>query len=221
MLIRVLAVFLFFAIFTAQSFTQDTSEIEIPTKTYALQFQITDNFSFSSFQGATFSGKYHLADGGAIRLGVNINAQKNEIESDFFSGDTLLSNEYSDASVISLTINMQSLFYSNVKDNVAFYYGGGPFVKYYKGESSREDSDGTVVGKNTMTQWGAGLGLVIGGEWFVRKNIGLSLEYGLTASYNRSKAEIKESNRNLASEQTKKDFKIAPSNVLFGVSIYF
>ncbi len=221
MLKRFFAALVFFGMFSLQMFSQSSEVTKTPTKTYALQFQITDNFSFSSFQGAMFSGKYHFANGNAVRIGLNVDTENNEIDMDYFTNDTLYSTEKNEADVLSLTMRLQYLFYSSVKDNIAFYYGGGPFVQYYKKESSREFPSGTVVGKNTTTQWNAGLGLVIGGEWFVRKNIGLSLEYGLTASYTRSETEIKESNSNPGSEQTKKYFKIAPSNVLFGISIYF
>ncbi len=221
MLKRVLAVFLFFAIFTAQSFSQDTSEIKIPTKTYALQFQIADNFSFTSFQGALFSGKYHFANGNAVRMGLNVNEQNYEYDIDNFVNDTLYSNEINDGGGLSLSLRLQYLFYSNVKEDVALYYGGGPLLQYYNGEVNRKNSEGIIFEEKTQTQWGIGLSLVIGGEWFVRKNIGLSLEYGLETSYSRSELKAKESNRNPGLGQTKKEFKIKPNNVLFGVSVYF
>ncbi|MGB5288021.1 MAG: hypothetical protein WBN42_05990, partial [Ignavibacteriaceae bacterium] len=66
--IRILLSFLFFfQLFMSTVFSQSSSNLDSLDGKFALQFQISDNFKLSNFQGTTFSGKYHFGKMDAIR----------------------------------------------------------------------------------------------------------------------------------------------------------
>ena len=60
-------------LFITTGFSQSTSYLDSLNGKYALQFQISENFNLSSFQGTTFSGKYNFSSRDAVRLGLSIN----------------------------------------------------------------------------------------------------------------------------------------------------
>jgi hypothetical protein len=69
-------------LFITTGFFQSTSYLDSLDGKFALQFQITDNFQLSSFQGAILSGKYHFSSRDAVRLSLSLDFgdSKNEIE---------------------------------------------------------------------------------------------------------------------------------------------
>ena len=223
-------IFLFFLIplFYASSeiFAQDTvqedmAENPLDEKDWALQFEISDNFTLTSFQGTILSVKYHLDTQKALRLGTSI---------DLFTGTKKDNNDgpgYADgtkenASTYDITITFQYVRYPQSKRRVLFFYGAGPFLEYksdsytYKKENSYSDQE------HEETIWGLGISGIIGGEWFVTQDISLLGEYGAKAGYYSSKNSHEEENGYDGVDEIEvQEFILEPLSVKFGVSVYF
>ena len=61
---------LFFILLIVATTNAQSSYLDSLDGKYALQFQISENFTLSDFQGTTLSGKYQTGKRTAIRLGV-------------------------------------------------------------------------------------------------------------------------------------------------------
>ncbi|MBZ0198551.1 MAG: hypothetical protein K8H86_01700 [Ignavibacteriaceae bacterium] len=167
--------------FTSAGFAQDSTLIKLKNH-FALQFQLGDNIRLTSFEGFTISGKYHLSKF-AIRAGIeagNFNTKSNNRN---FTADTLTSSTEEENHGINIRINLQGLYYFNVYKDVAAYTGGGPFFAFYKRNKTayyNYSSPEKKIQKENSTE--IGLTALIGVEWFVKENIGLSAEYGINFS---------------------------------------
>lgn len=98
---------------TVQVYSQDSTYLDKLNGKFALQFQITSNFTLSHFQGTTFSGKYHFDNRSAIRVGVStqINNSEDDItasELDSFYVHPSYSNSYD---YQTYSVNLQYLNY--------------------------------------------------------------------------------------------------------------
>lgn len=79
---------IFIFIFSNISSPQNGSYLDSLDKRFALQFQITDNFSLTDFQGTIFSGKYHFAKREAVRIGLSVSLGDSETETELTRLDT-------------------------------------------------------------------------------------------------------------------------------------
>ena len=175
------ALFITIILLSNRSFAQDSTLIKLD-KHFALQFQLGDNFKLTNFNGYTFSGKYHLSKF-AIRVGAEVGSFNRQNNRTAFNADTLLSNNTFEYHSINIRINLQGLYYLSVYKDIAAYVGGGPFFAFNKLNKAVFYNPNTLdktTEKENATE--IGLTALIGVEWFVKENIGLSAEYGIDFS---------------------------------------
>jgi len=213
------------------SFAQ-TNEKPINLKgKWALQFQIDRYFTLSEFQGGTISGKYHLNNSSAIRFGARINTTSDDSEGSLTMGlpdTTMSSSRNSTTSYQSIMFLAEYLHYSAISDNIAMYLGAG--VNYSTNPRTVEETyiDNNTTSSPTMTdevEWTEyGVQLLIGVEWFVRSNIGLTAEYSsryysaereATSTFDDGDGSVMTETYNSSYSGFDYDY------VKFGVSIYF
>jgi hypothetical protein len=163
---------LIFCLFLSPNlFSQDSTRNSLAKDKFALQFQV-NGFYFQPFLGSNLSCKYHVSDNSAWRLGIGISAStdlSNKID------DTAITND----EYLSFNLNIQYIHYIKTVDDVSLYAGSGP---YYSRLFSKSGS-----WQYRDNNWSLGLNGIIGVEWFFKKNMSLSGEYGLSAGYRISK----------------------------------
>lgn len=210
---------LFFILSLVSTTTAQTSYLDSLDGKFALQFQISDNFQLSSFQGSTLSGKYHLGKRSAIRLGLSIELNSFEKEETILS-DTL--NDYGtnrDSKLIGMSLNAQYIYYLAVNDDIAAFGGIGPFFTYQYLNSNEYDPDGNFIYEQKQTNYIPGLDIIFGVEWWFNKSMSLSAEYGLSLSYSSSNYKVKRTYYESKIVLTRWD--ISAMHVNFGISVYF
>jgi hypothetical protein len=95
---------LFFILTLTNTTSAQTSYLDSLDGKYALQFQISENFTLSDFQGAILSGKYHLGKRSAIRLGLSINFDDSDSDREITLSDSLNYHENAETNSIGFTI---------------------------------------------------------------------------------------------------------------------
>ena len=88
-LIGIISIQIFFLLFTKDCLPQNESYLDSLEGKFALQFQISDNFNLTNFQGTTFSGKYHFSGSDAIRLGLSLDFGNSEIDGNTNQNDSV------------------------------------------------------------------------------------------------------------------------------------
>jgi hypothetical protein len=203
----------------------------------AVQFQIRNNFTLGSFQGAAFSYKQHLQPSFALRIGVSVSFNDGNFESTShqFISDTLYgsANSTRDQSGTSIQLNTQAIWYSESPLGILLFYGTGPFVGFSRNHQE-EVSVGTLVNvpqsksttEGTSTSWSVGLSGLAGVEWFASKTISLHAEYGISLgrywSNNESTSSYQSQNHSSStSEGNGQSWSLTSNGVLLGLSVYF
>jgi hypothetical protein len=189
-----------------------TSYLDSLDGKFALQFQISENFTLTDFQGAILSGKYHLSNRSAVRLGLSMKFSDSDAEASFIEFDSLLNNKTISSSLFGFGINAQYLYYLQVWDVIGFYSGIGPFINYEFREITSEDySKGEDLS--------IGLDAIAGVEWSFIKFMSFSAEYGFQFYYFYRTSNSKSNNS--TSEATVKSWIFSADQVKFGISVYF
>jgi opacity protein-like surface antigen len=173
-------------IFITTGFSQSTSYLDSLDGKFALQFQITENFSLSNFQGTVFSGKYNFSNRDAIRLGISVSFNDSESEVTNTRPDTNLVNTSShNVNRINIVLNAQYLYTLTTLSDIGFFIGLGPFLKYENNKIEQNVNTNQSIDSRTETTkyYGLGLDLICGVEWMFIKNMSLSAEYGLRFIY--------------------------------------
>ncbi len=203
-------------------FAQSTSYLDSLDGKFALQFQITENFSLSDFQGAILSGKYHFSKRDAIRLGFSLIADNSDAESGTNRIDTTnfvtLERERNS---FGFTLNTQYIRYLRGTDDISFFAGGGPSFSYQT--STTETKPNNLVNeegaRKTTDYYILGLDVLLGVEWWFHKYMSLSAEYGMKFYYRtfNSKEEI-----GAVINKVEEDYlKLSANNIRFGITVYF
>ncbi len=219
---------LFLLLFSAFNLkAQDSTLIKID-KHFALQFQANGLFDFTNFNNYGFAGKYHSGNF-AVRLGFEINRKDTDEDYKYEKQDTLFGKKSFEEINSGLGFFAEGLYYFNLFDHFAAYTGAGLFARFEKikyGYPSAYDVLLEDRYENESKEYG--VNLLIGTEWFVRNNIGLSLEYGIriakTSESYMSYDEYQESNGTILKyrrEIETKGFSIYQSSVKLGVAVYF
>src|SRR3970282_1162057 len=114
---------LFLTLFAAgSSFSQNISGLDSLEGKFALQFQVSDNFTLNNFQGTTFSGKYNFGSRNAVRAGLSIDFTNGESGlSESFPDTSFIRNANIDREAFGITINAQYIQYITGSDNIAFF----------------------------------------------------------------------------------------------------
>jgi hypothetical protein len=227
MLVRSKISFLLFSLFISSTFSgigfsQNVSYLDSLDGKFALQFQITDNFSLTNFQGTVFSGKYHFNKRDAIRLGISLNLGKIDSETEYnFLDTTIVNNSKQEENRFDITINTQYIRYMNVTESIAFFGGIGPFINFFKLTRERAIKAGEIDDKlKTETNgFTTGLDMIIGVEWWFHKHMSLSAEYGIQFAYRSSENIIRDEEKEGKTEYTTYD--LTGNQINFGISVYF
>jgi len=221
---RILYSLLLFFLFSVPStYSQSTSYLDSLDGKFALQFQISDNFNLTNFQGTTFSGKYHFGKMDAIRAGLSIDFGNSDADAETNQFDSVnVAEANSSSNYFSITLKTQYIRYFVETDNIAFYGGTGPFVTY-----STSSNESTTTGtpsdkhlKDTSNNFVLGVDFIAGVEWFFTKNMSLSAEYGFNFSY-RSRTSEREIDNGLYSDSNQKLYSFSGNDINFGISVYF
>ena len=202
---------------------------------WALQFQVTENFTLDDFQGAAFSGKFHFNNHSAIRVGVDLNGfssdENHTIEN--VDGDSLHFMEESRAfGRTTIKIGIQYLHYTTISNSISMFIGGG-LSHYTSPDYTRDvnDEDNLITRSGRFSGYGADF--ILGTEWFVKSNIGISAEYNSGYSYSKSNiTTIFYEENNLSDEIAEENYLYKRSvsfdnssfnnhKVKFGVTVYF
>lgn len=191
----------------------------------AVQFQIGSDFSLKNFDGYTFSYKYRLGTSSAFRAGFGISGNSgssNEKASNLLN----VNGADTDYSRYDIRIGMQYLKTLSSVNNVQFYLGAGPQIRYISEKTTNKsayNSPESRTEENLKTFIG-GADILAGVECFVTKNISLSGEYGMQLSYvwTKNTTSSKFSTANESNHETKSNsYRIEPGNARLGVSVYF
>jgi len=213
---------IFMLVFTNAIFPQNESYMDSLDGKFALQFQITENFSLSNFQGTVFSGKYNFTSRDAIRLGISVNFNNSKSDGNSTWPDTNLVNTSShNVNRIDIIVNAQYIYSINMLNNTGFFIGMGPFLKYENNEieqnvNSNQSNDTRI---ETSKYYGLGLDLISGVEWMFNKSMSLSAEYGLRFIY--LSGEVVDDRQIYRQERNEHNFYISGNNVKFGITVYF
>lgn len=213
---------LFFFVFSFTCFAQNTSYLDSLEGKYALQFQISNNFNLTNFQGTTFSGKYHFGCRSAVRLGLSIDLLSTENDLNETRLDTSVTNSAnSKQNGFGMTIKTQYIHYIPGVNDIAFFFGGGPFIRFNNTTLETNDPDTEPVLHNTedISSTYLGVDLLIGVEWMFSKNMSLSAEYGIQFYHNSYTRESKSAF--IKRKTTEKSFRITNGDLNFGISVYF
>ncbi|MCP4580628.1 MAG: hypothetical protein GY839_03365 [candidate division Zixibacteria bacterium] len=217
----------------------------------ALQFRVMSDFSLSSFEGAAFSGKWHLSDSRALRLGLDLsgsfgtNTNDRYIERDhgYYTSHSWEIAE-TDSNYQSIDINTHYIFYMTPKKGIALYLGTGPSIGFASTKTESESNDSTFndyeegsgtdtsfvesyASKRNNKQWRLGISNIIGVEWFFSESMSFVAEYGVAIRYVWYKYSydtnqpIVEPWMTSSSDSKVSSFDISPKSVNFGLSVYF
>ena len=209
-------------IFVSTGFSQSTSYLDSLDGKFALQFQITNNFSLSDFQGSVLSGKYHFSTRDAIRLGLEIILGDSESETVVNHLDTnTVEQSVEDINSFGFTINSQYIHYIRGVDDISLFGGIGPYYRYYKSTRNRELVVDEIkkLTQSEIKNYSVGLDLIVGVEWWFHKYMSLSAEYGLKFSYLSYKNSFEDDS--IKGESERKAYDITGNHINFGITVYF
>ena len=203
------------------TFGQTTETNNKDVKKFAVLFQVNDFLSFSGFDGATFSGEYFFNEKSGLRIGVSTAYANSDLSTSSFVNDTLQSSEPGNRDQIK--IGFSAIFVRNIieKNNFSFFAGAG--ISYSYSKSNSEDIDWTGKENNDYSLRAFGVPFVAGVEWFVKDNISLSLEYGVSLNYQkeeRTQTRISDSN-NVRNYSVNKSYEMDTENIKMGLAVYF
>jgi len=213
---------LFFILSLVSTTTAQTSYLDSLDGKYALQFQISEDFTLTNFQGATLSGKYHLGTRSALRMGLSLNFDNSSRDLEASLLDTMNYNETAETNSFGFLISSQYLNYLVGTADIGFYLGIGPAIgfSHSKMEFNSEISDSTIQdGSGTGESFTVGLDAIVGVEWSFHKDMTLSAEYGIKFYYTHQTEKFESTSRK--DERTIEAFRITANYVNFGISVYF
>ncbi len=211
---------------------ENKRENSLETGAWALQFQISRNFTLSRFEGSVISAKRHFSGKKSLRFGLSLNASISDVEqnSKQFASDTLrqILKADSDSDVQSIELNVQYLFYPSPEKEINLFLGVGPMIGFNRSNSetgSERETPNPVesTSKRTSKRWSLGISANLGAEWFATKSISFLAEYGLSLNYIWSKDSRTDSTTGIVieSENKSKFFNLSATSVTFGLSVYF
>lgn len=222
----------------------DTLKTSLRKGATAFQFRVSPNLTLSSFDGALFSGKWHMSDRRALRLGVDITGVFTDSETNTISrsinnqGDEFETSAEVDEknNDTSLALTSYYMVYPDPGGTMNFYTGLGPFVRWSFGNDDDNTvrmlaGDRMVLEESTSedSRITAGLGFVMGVEWFVNPRMGLTVEYAVSAFYTSFSRDLNSLDTNSVDdaqgttdlEESGRVIRISGNGARLGLSIYF
>ena len=170
-----------FVIFFSHSFAQDSCKTKCKELKHGLQFQVTNIFNLTNFNGYTFSYRYLINNNSGLRVGLLTNFS-NQDEDITQRVDTITNNPPTYYKYYNFKISVQFLQSILRYDDFDLIIGGGPFVSLYNSEEYDEFLGASYLRKYTYKNktTGFGLDIIAGVEYSLTDNIVFSGEYGLT-----------------------------------------
>ncbi len=197
----------------------------------ALQFQIDKDFTLASFQGSIISYKWHISDKGALRVGISLSAEKDDNSRTALLSDSVTSKGDSHENSYSIGTATQYIFYPGPEKGIQLYYGIGPIANYTYGKSKQKQihisgpDERVTTTTSKRISWSVGASLIAGLEWFVKKDISVHAEYGISLEYEKYKETFHEKYSDSSDEReitnSSKRYLLNPMKVKFGLSVYF
>lgn len=195
---------------------------------WALQFQIGNNFTLSSFEGSTISLVRNLSQNSKLRFGISVDGEIKNVEKNIIQGANceLGNNEMYFSSTLHYIKDLK-------KNSKIFPYAGiGPIFSFYNQNKNKKTKVecGTTKTSYDLKEYGLGISAVFGTEWFLTSNISLLAEYNSSILYNKTKTTSITKRKTISAKnytQTDKNiiktnsFSIDPASVKFGLSVYF
>ena len=219
---RILGSVVLFIALSGEVFSQDSSQVRpnsLQADKWALQFQISSNFTLASFEGATISIKKQSSPSAAVRLGMTVGTSVSSNDNTTALLDSSTRLQTTDANSENLSLQFHWICYPKPSSDVNLYFGIGPTASY-----SRNHSDSKVIrvrpnrpdsllssGTSTFISWGIGLNGLVGAEWFATRSISILAEYSTSATFSKSDN----------GATSTKQFSISSPSVRFGLSAYF
>ncbi|MEW6702103.1 MAG: hypothetical protein AB1298_05235 [Bacteroidota bacterium] len=231
-----LFLFVFVSVFTLTTYSQTKSEVQKDSVSnsdlWAIQFQLSQDFQLTTFEGSTLSLKRILSSGDALRFGISIdgNYSNTDNEDKNLLAPPSVSNTKNDQTTIGFSVSALYLWYSKIKNHVSVYYGVGPTLSfgYNKTKNTTSNFGATYQTSseniNSNTSYGFGASAKLGIEWFLLKNISVIGEYGTDMRLTFSKTKIERNANASKLAETTSDtnrFLFTSSGVRVGFSIYF
>lgn len=225
-----------------------SQEKETPLKkgAWALQFQLSGSlldFTVRDYLGTTFSGKYHLSERRAIRFGINISGSsldsQNNNEGFYGPDEHRVANSDVTSSDHSIQFVEHHLWYPRQTDGIYLFAGFGPTFgltvrKYNLLEELIDEDEAPQNLAETHYKleqiYFLGLSGVLGIEYFLFKNVGITAEFQSMLGYNYGSIKTEhtinsalnsDSNRIYTETQTSRGFNYRSNSVKIGASIYF
>jgi hypothetical protein len=221
---------LFFILSLASTTNAQISYLDSLDGKYALQFQISENFTLSNFQGAILSGKYQLGKRSAVRLGISLHFDDSNFNEQVTYIDTLNANNdskgNSEGNGVGFTVNSQYIAYLVSTNDVGFYFGSGPTFSFRNSDAESEmyrNSSGKYTTSYSEDFFSIGLDAIAGVEWSFYKNMSLSAEYGIKFYYYHETDNYTTSYEfeTRTEESTAEGIQLTANYVNFGISVYF
>lgn len=217
----------FIALFN-QSFAQDSCKTKDMDLKHGIQFQVTNIFNLTNFNGYTFSYRYLINNNSGLRVGLLTNFS-NQDEDITQKVDTLTNNPPTYSKFYNFKISVQYLHSILRYNDFDLIIGGGPFVSLYNSEGYDEYLGSSYLRKYTskIKTTGFGIDIIAGVEYRLTTNIVFSAEYGLTFSKESSELvnELSEESgttiRNSSQNGTVDRTFIRGTNVSLGITIFF
>jgi len=205
---------------------------------WALQFQIEDQFSIKALNGFMVALKRHLSKNTALRIGFDLILDFNDrdVEQDGFRADTLylVDDIAYDQNMQYIELDFLYVKYPNPDASINLFWGAGPLAGFtrQKIEDVRnveyEGNPSIRTDEQYSRSWSAGARGLVGAEWFATRTISFHAEY--RASFRFQHTKIKHSTVNdqrvgldtkSETEEIRKNWRFEGTNVLVGVSLYF
>lgn len=195
---------------------------------WAMQFQIGSNFYLGAFDGAMLSILKHTSLRAAWRLGAGVSGDVvSRTTTTQNSQDTLRPRYDTDTDNNSQTLSLvlTRIAYANPQSAINFFCGIGPRFSYTHSYSSTLSPSNDLT-RTTSNGWSAGLGGLLGVQWFPGKAIGLSAEYGSSLAFNWDRRKDvgffgQQRGTRVESVTTNKRLSLAAGGVRMGLSLYW
>lgn len=218
-----------FLVAEVQAQTQETTTANnaMTKGAWAMQFQINQDFTLSSFKGATLSLKRHYSPSRALRFGLNLGGSFSNSEERRANN----TNVESDRNNQSIGLVSEYVFSSSSEKSAKLFFGVGSSLGFSRSSQTQPIliSQSQTREKNVTQDWSAGIIGVIGVEWFANAHISLLAEYSSFLGYSsyRRKLIYEQQDSNGGFVVTGESwlnidsFSFSARSVNFGLSVYF
>jgi hypothetical protein len=196
----------------------DSSEAGRPSSSdrpWAMQFAVGSDFNLSTFLGSTVSLKHERSPRHAWRIGLSVNASRDNGQGSGHestlqenngsvrdSSSSVFRDDPSDSNV-RLSLVTQYLWRIPPRSGMQFFWGAGPRLEYSRNHHEEQivSTGGGIAwawtaNRTDNMRWSASAGFrgTVGVDWILRKNLSLGAEYGCDLMYAYSESTNDQSN---------------------------